>query len=365
MFYTLLFLASCGSDPDVDDSAQSYDPLSWSLLEEGPFQSGFQTWKHSYSAPVGQSPREIAINIWYPTTDESGETSAYLEGLYRDELAYLNASVAPSAYAQGYPVHVYSHGDRGWGATSANMMRFFASHGWIVIAPDHTDNTLLDSVDPRPTAHYIHRPLDIRASLDLLEEMDPNNPLSQANTDAVLLSGHSFGCYTAWANMGAAFDPTALEGQCLSLDEGQCTAQEMEAFTSGDLGDPRVVAGITMAGAIRRGFFGEEGHTAVEIPVMLMSGTEDHDGIPSSWESLQDMQSVSWLELEGGCHQTFAAGVCSTLEAALGFEAINAYALALGRQAVLDDQGDSVSQLLAGNTEISELATYSVGESTR
>jgi len=314
---------------------------------------------------LGESPREIAINIWYPTTDKTGETAAYLEGLYRDELAFLDASVAPPAYTQGYPVHVYSHGDRGWGATSANMMRFFASHGWIAIAPDHTDNTLLSSADPRPTVHYIHRPWDIRASLDLLEELDGDNPLAKANTDAVLLSGHSFGCYTAWANMGADFDQEALEAQCLSLDEGRCTSEEIEAFVSGALAEPRVVAGITMAGAIRRGFFGEVGHKGVEIPVMLMSGTEDHDGIPDSWESLQDMDSISWLELEGGCHQTFATGVCSTLDAAAGFEAINAYALSLGRQAVLGDESASVTQLLSGEMVVSEKATYSMGPSTR
>lgn len=151
----------------------------------------------------------------------------------------------------------------------------------------------------------------------------------------------------------------------MSLDEGRCTSEEIEAFVSGALAEPRVVAGITMAGAIRRGFFGEVGHKGVEIPVMLMSGTEDHDGIPDSWESLQDMDSISWLELEGGCHQTFATGVCSTLDAAAGFEAINAYALSLGRQAVLGDESASVTQLLSGEMVVSEKATYSMGPSTR
>jgi predicted dienelactone hydrolase len=365
MLSVILSLFACSPGDSADDTGLNFEPLSWSVQEGGPFRVGFRTWEHSYEVVVGESPRRIPVNIWYPSTDTSGESSSYLEGLYKDDEAFLGARVAAPVYESGFPVHVYSHGHRGWGATSADMMRFFASHGWVVIAPDHTDNTLLHSEDPLPSAHYLHRPLDVRASLDALEALENTNPLSKANTSTVLLSGHSFGSYTVWGNVGAGYDADALVVQCGDLNEAGCTEEEFAFFLSGELADPRVAAGITMAGAIGRGFFGEAGHLDVQIPLMLMSGTEDHDGIPESWESLQGMTALSWLELDGGCHQSFATGICSTLDTETGFGLINAYALALGRSAVLGDQSEEVSQILDGSLSLSSLGTYSLGASTK
>ena len=50
-------------------------------------------------------------------------------------------------------------------------MRYFASHGWIAIAPNHTNNLLADHVDPLPTEHFIHRSLDLKYSWIYLQMM--------------------------------------------------------------------------------------------------------------------------------------------------------------------------------------------------
>ena len=41
----------------------------------------------------------------------------------------------------GYPVLVFSHGSL-YGGSSAFLARHFASHGWVVAAPDHTGHLL-------------------------------------------------------------------------------------------------------------------------------------------------------------------------------------------------------------------------------
>lgn len=361
----LLLLGACSNHTVPADSSDTLDPMSWSVQAMGTYNIGYQQWDHEYLDPVLGSTRVINVGVWYPTTDASGESAVYLDGLYRDDEAFLGAEVAPPAFQAGFPVHVYSHGDRGWGAASENMMRFFASHGWVAVAPDHTGNTLLQSEDPRPTAHYIHRPLDIQESLNALEALPKTNPLSQANTEKVLMSGHSFGAFTVWATSGAVFDETTLGDQCQALPQGQCSPAETAFFLSGNLHDARVAAGITMAGSLRRGFFGDEGHKFLTVPMLLMSGTEDLEGTAESWPTLQDMTQVSWLELEGGCHQTFAAGICSTLDPDLGFFLINAYALALGRRSVLDDQSDEVESLLSGSSDLSDVANYSTADSNK
>ena len=363
MLWLALVLTGCQS-PDQHPADAMGDPMGWAVDEPGPFNVGFMTWEHTYEVPVGESPRTIPINLWYPTVADNGPSSYYLEGLYEDPLAFSDASPAEPAFPNGYPVHVHSHGDRGWGATSANMMRFFASHGWVAIAPDHTDNTLLRSTDPRPTAHYIHRPLDVSATLDALDGASILGS-HQSDTSRALLSGHSFGAYTVWANAGAEFDPDAMAEGCVKLDEGECSEDEMAVFLSGELSEPRVSAAITMAGAIRRSFIGDTGHLGVTAPLMLMSGSEDSDGIPDSWESLQDLSPLYWVDIDGGCHQSFAAGVCGSLDAADGFQIINAYALALGRSVVLGDSSIPTEELLSGDQVLSPRVTYSVSSGSK
>ena len=133
----------------------------------------------------------------------------------------------------------------------------------------------------------------------------------------------------------------ALSNSCPSLEEGHVPRRKR--FFSGQLEDPRIGAAITMAGG-RGSLFGDSGHLGVDIPMMLMSGNEDGDGIPNSWTELD---SIHWLELIGGCHESFAMGVCSTLDPELGFSLVNAYSLALGRSVVLGDGDPEIEALLS------------------
>ena len=120
-----------------------------------------------------------------------------------------------------------------------------------------------------------------------------------------------------------------------------------------------------MAGGIRRNFFGDSGHLGVEVPLMLMSGSEDGDGIPNSWTELQELDPLYWMELIGGCHESFAMGVCSTLDPELGFSLVNAYSLALGRSAVLGDGDSDVVALLTGEKSLSDRVRYSASSGSR
>ena len=352
----LLFLATLACGPPQADTAEQPNPLTWDVGQPGPYQAGFRSWDISYAVEVGDSPRTITLNVWYPTLATEGEAVAYL-GLHQDPEALGDAPLAASAYDGSYPVHLYSHGDVGWGGTSAFLMRHFASHGWVSIAPDHTNNTLVDNLNPRPTALYAHRPLDSKAALDALEALSSSEPLSQANTQAVLMSGHSFGCYTTWANAGASFDSEAIISHCPSLDEGGCSDDEVALFLSGQLDDPRVAAGITMAGAINRGFFGDQGHTTVHAPILLMSGTLDSPAISDSWEGMQGIER-SWVEIEGACHQTFAMGVCSELPAQEGYDIINTYALAFARNHLLGDTDAGILAILDGSQPVSARVSF-------
>ena len=82
-------------------------------------------------------------------------------------------------HPDGYPVHVYSHGNMGFGGASPFLMRHFASHGWVVVAPDHTGNTFTDHDNSLMPELVFRRPKDIADSVDWLFEFPDRSPESR------------------------------------------------------------------------------------------------------------------------------------------------------------------------------------------
>ncbi|MCB9727632.1 MAG: hypothetical protein H6744_16815 [Deltaproteobacteria bacterium] len=341
--------------PDAVVDATADVPVRSRTLEarvdaEGPFHVGYRTWEHTYTPPGTDEPRTIRLHVWYPTEATTGDHPTYY-AFFEDEDALLNAPAAPPLDAT-YPVHVHSHGHQGFGGTSSFLMRRFASHGWVAIAPDHTGDLLFDD-DLAKTAntvrHYIERPSDISAALDALDALPANDPLAAVDVSRVVMSGHSRGCYTVWANAGASFDPSAG-----NLDEA--TESELDVFAQG-FRDPRVVAAIPMAGTYSADWFGTDGYRQVLIPMLSLTGTEDNASAARfRYDTLTDAP-LAWIELAGGCHQTFALGYCDTLDFELGFSIVDTYALAFARVHVLGDTDPRSLGILAGLFEVSPLAT--------
>jgi len=305
----LLALAACGPGETEDTSAPPIDPLDFAVDAPGPYHAGFRSWEMSY-LPLAGPERSIVINLWYPTEDPSGDPVVYA-GLAPDALAFGDAPPAPPQVNGTYPVHAHSHGHQGYGGTSADLMRWFASHGWVAVAPDHVGNLLLDNPDNEPLEFDSWRPQDVSAVLDALEDLPASDPLSGlADTTRVLVSGHSRGATTTW----------------------------------------------TLAGTLRTSWFGATGHRTVGAPVLSMTGSNDPVGQQEQWDAV-DQIDFTWIELQGGCHQTFALGVCDTLDPAEGFWMVDTYALAFGRAHVLGDDGSTVQDLLDGSTVLDPRAT--------
>ncbi|MBU6160250.1 MAG: hypothetical protein KGO50_03950 [Myxococcales bacterium] len=317
--------------------------MTWDVAEAGPHTIGHRVLEHTYVAYEGDEPRTIRIHVWYPSTDTSGLQSDYLAGAFLDELAWENAALAPPVIDGRYPVHVYSHGHQGFAGTSAFLMRHFASHGWVAVAPDHTNNLLTQNLEPRPRDLYWHRHSDVSESLNVLENLPAEDPLAGlVDTSRVVMSGHSFGVHSVWGSIGATYDMDGVREMC-SNNEG-CSDALLAAFEAGAR-DERIVAAMPLAGAINRELFGADGHASVTIPVLAMSGTDDQVGADRQFAETEGV-SVLWIELAGGCHQTFALGYCDTLDPALGFTIVNAWALAFARMHVLNDSSAPVVGLL-------------------
>lgn len=343
----IFFVLACSLPKTQSDSAetvQSVNVLAWDFWESGPYAVGYQKWEHSYSNPAGDN-RTIPMNIWYPTEDNRGDDVYYYGS--PDELSFGDAEPMPPVHNGGYPVMVYSHGSYGYGGTSAFLARHFASHGWLVIAPDHIGNIITDYTDAVDFAVRYNRPGDDIAAIDALSSI-PNwsHPIQ---TDSVILSGHSYGGYDNWAVAGADINMEHVEAQCLNGDWATpCETADIQAFANG-FRDSRVAGIIPMAGAGNFSWFKEGAFENREISVLLMSGDKDDDEPQQVWDTSEGTP-MTWIDIEGACHQAFALGGCLELSNEDGFRLINGYALAFARKLLLDDTTATTTELLSGTT---------------
>lgn len=327
--------------------------MPWSVDEMGHYPVGYTTGELTYQAE-GVGERTLRLAYWYPTFDEVGRGNYVVYA--RPE---VHADARP-AFDSPLPVLVFSHGSSGLAEQSFFMTEYFASHGFIVVACDHTGNTFTDRGIPPET--FQTRPLDISAVLDHVESLPEDHLLHGLFSDQIVMSGHSFGGYTTLATSGADFAVDAFVEECANgggLVGNFCDFLERpgveDRFRQG-FHDPRVKVSIPQAP------FGgpvyQDGIAAIDIPVLLLTGRVDRtlppeqDGDPI-WEAL-DGESDLRVDFHTGGHFTFS-NACQLAPGLIGeddgcgptnigferaFQAINAYSLAFTRLHLLDDDTD-------------------------
>lgn len=355
LLFPLVLTFGC---PSGTPAPEPDDPLSWDLTQSGPFAVGTAAWEITYSSAGDEEDRTIPVRVWYPSEDESGLAATY-EFIFPDEGSWEGATPAPAAHASGYPVLAYSHGSQGFPGSSNFLSRHFASHGWVVVAPAHIGNTLTTHNSPHPIDFYLDRPGDLSAALDSLEAGDAGLP-SPIDTSRVLAAGHSFGCHTMWAIAGATYDTSAIAARCAAGEHpvDQCSDSVLDAFSAG-MADSRVVAAIPMAGSGSTTWFGEDGLLDATVPMLYMSGTDDPGAVDGIWDRTVGL-AMSWLVIEGGCHQVFGLGACSQISDAVGFGIVESYALAFGRSHILADGSAQTRGLLDGSVPLDPAASLEV-----
>jgi predicted dienelactone hydrolase len=213
-----------GEDADAPAGPNAApEPSAW-----GPFPVGVQTWVLHDDTRGDDAPRPILTEVWYPATDAAldGETVTYrIEDILRDDaLALLQEDVhvelrteavrdAPVRLTDGpYPVVFFSHGSGGIRAQSTYLTVHLASHGYVVVSPDHDGNTLSDLlVDGGQPSEVLlqafqDRPLDLDFLYDHLAALPADDPVRSAiDLDRLGVAGHSFGALTSirWMGLGA------------------------------------------------------------------------------------------------------------------------------------------------------------------
>jgi predicted dienelactone hydrolase len=348
-------------------------PGPWSVEEAGPYRVGYHVETITYTPPYSDQARRIRIAFWYPTRAKEGAPVSYLT-LRRAGIL----GGAPIGVEGEAPVMVFSHGSTSFPEQSFTMTEFFASHGWIIAAPEHTGNTFLDGDIPPEALEF--RPTDIKATLDHLGALPDDNPTKGHLSDKVALVGHSFGGYTTLAVSGASFLVDTFEEECVDSPDGFgfcehfLTEGTPDRFRAG-FRDERIKAAIPMA-PFGGPVFGD-GVGSIEIPVMLMTARADatlppeQDGDPI-WDGLDGPDDIR-LDFTTGGHFTFsdACLIGETLginfgegdgcgpafiSPEAGWEAINAYSLAFLRHHFEGD--DTNLDLLTGQRTLDDSVLF-------
>lgn len=196
-------------------------------------ESAAGPWPHETAGPHAVShdsfdltdiarARTLRVHVWWPTTD--APTSLAFEQLLpvgpdRDSYGALLAaapadcptrsvSLSPAAElpAAGgpWPLIVFSHCHGCLAISGATIAARLASHGFVVAAPDHTDNTLFDTLDGTGVAlskDFLQtRAADVSFVLDRLLDAGasdvPATIRGALDSSRVGVFGHSFGAVT-------------------------------------------------------------------------------------------------------------------------------------------------------------------------
>ncbi len=310
-------IIGCGDDDGGGNSA-----LAEELFEQGPYEVGYREIAMTYSAAASGESRELLLRVWYPAQDDSGASRVVYQLAGVINLVSEHALDAPPVTDDAdLPFAVYSHGSGGEGLLGYPFGELMASHGWVLVSPNHTGNTAFDAlVDASdPTARIaLNRPNDITAIIDEFESGLSGDDLEgKADTSAVLLFGHSFGGYTTFASGGTDVDYDSLNANCDTDATEDCDVladPEVEAAYRAGFLDERIVAIAPQAPALIA--MSHAALAALEVPTMLMTGrldqtTTQEESAEPAWAGIDHPDDL-WVEMPKGAHNSFIT-ICHDL----------------------------------------------------
>ncbi len=156
--------------------------------------------------------RTLLTEVWYPAVESARDAAPspaadYLPeglGFLADDATIELTAVRDAAISPDgpFPLIAFSHGSGGIRFQNTFQVEHLASHGYVVVAPDHQGNTFFDSSGTFDQLR-VDRPLDIEYVLNAFSAFT-GDPASRFEgwVDTSLpigVTGHSFGAFTTFA----------------------------------------------------------------------------------------------------------------------------------------------------------------------
>ena len=162
---------------------------------------------------VTKKPRTLVTEIWYPATDAAlrmpknkysdftpggitPEVDELIRRAYKMSAAeidkiYWNEAHRNAALRKGrFPLIIFSHGNGGTRNQNTFWCDYLASHGYIIVSPDHTGNARWTIIDGKPVVFQgsersnsaKDRPLDLSFLLNQMIRWDKGGTSDSRNT---------------------------------------------------------------------------------------------------------------------------------------------------------------------------------------
>jgi dienelactone hydrolase len=218
-----------GPEPLPFPAAGPKDAPDPSLL--GPYPVGVRTASFvddTRTGPGGVGGRRLVTEVWYPAAESArgapGTDYVLFDSIREDvrgtlqpqDLGTLQTIASRDAaprLRERFPLILFSHGKGGIRMQSTFYTVLLASHGYVVVAPDHEGDTINDlladgDVEVGSTAqHYIDRPVDLIFLMNELGRLRSDDALlgdvlPLIDFGAVGVTGHSFGALTSMITAG-------------------------------------------------------------------------------------------------------------------------------------------------------------------
>lgn len=275
------------------------ETIDWEPTDEGAYEVGVAT--ITLDDPV----RPLTVDVWFPL-DAGIDVSALapqqytlLPGVYYESPDAFAATAEQIDTADTFPLIVYSHGSGGLRYIHSSYAEGLASHGYVVAAPDHAGNTVLDQLanaQDSPAEIGFNRSGDVRRVIDaMVDQADPaaGGYAARVDPEQVAVTGHSVG--------------------------GSTTIASVTGFSNelGDIApDGRVDAIVPIAPAL--GGTSDDQLAAIDVPMMIVVGTDDittpvDPNVIRLWDLTTDSPAYR-VELVAGEHQTFT-DICAYQDA--------------------------------------------------
>ena len=155
-------------------------------------------------ADPARDGRSLAVELWYPAAVEEPGRSSY-ELFPGVSFRSAGAQHEPPARPGKYPLVLFSHGSTGMRFVASLVCEALAARGAIVVSADHPGDSLVDwlmGANSDARTNEIDRVADAHLVLDTVLQGRPEVPVDIANAidhERIVLAGHSYGAYTAFA----------------------------------------------------------------------------------------------------------------------------------------------------------------------
>ncbi len=248
-------------------------PLPWSEPDQvGPYAVGATT-----RTFVDDRGVELTMELWYPAVPAEGAEPSDYGNLSVVRAAFRDADV--DVRGAPYPLVAFSHGFGGIRYQSTFLTEHLASHGFVVVAPDHPNNTTFDLDEDLTDAVALARPGDVSSAVDRVVALSEGTGRLEGivGDGTFAMVGHSFGAWTSLAVGGGTVDLDATLAHCAEHDDPSCRFLSLTDVpdASDTVPDPRAATVVTLApgGAYT---FGDGGLLSVPTP-MVIGGRLDGD----------------------------------------------------------------------------------------